>query len=180
MSTLKGQGTYVLRNGKSGVDKLTFSTREKSKLFVGGWPGGTRYEATEVQSFTIDGHTLLPAGNFDYYMGTTGLGGHEYHAENAFIEYIDTTGYLQLALFRTAEPMGSSGMASFAIYLLRRRGDKEFVQGPDNFQAWAKDYRLELAEELKPWPELQQAVRSGTANFRTFPTYIRRANEQAR
>ncbi|MBU6121172.1 hypothetical protein [Hymenobacter siberiensis] len=165
---LRGPGSYTLANGSVGEGKLSFRTRGETTLYVG---NNLQFSAKEVRSFTIDSHTLVPAGNFDFEFGV-----HSYHAENTFIEYADTSGYLQLALFHTAEPIGSTTV-SFATYLLRRRGDKEFISGPNAFKKWSKDDRQDLAEELSRWPELQQAVKSGTATFENFPEYVRRANQ---
>jgi hypothetical protein len=165
---LRGTGTYTLRNGQAGEGMLSFRTRTSSVLYVG---NKVEFPSNEVSSFTINGHTLVPRGNFEFRFGV-----HHYRADNAFVEFADTSGYLQVALFHTAEPSGSTTY-SFASYLLRRRGDHEFMVGPNALRKWPKEGRQAFAKDLAQWPELQQAVESGTVSFENFPEYIRRANQ---
>ena len=168
---IKGPGTYVLRNGTTGSGDLRFKTRNSSILFAG---RKLTFLATEVASFTIDGHTLVPQGRFDFRYGV-----HSYRAERAFIEFADTTGLLQLAVFHTTEPIGSNTTVSFSTYLWRRRGEQTFVVGPNSFKKGSKSYRAALAASLNQWPALQQAVAAGTATFENFPDYVRQANQSA-
>jgi hypothetical protein len=179
ISFLKGPGSYVLTDGTIGDGKLSFSNHKQSVLYVSSVRGRAEYPAAAVSSFTIDGHRLVPQGRFDFYFFGA-LGGQEYHADNAFIEYADTTGRLQLAVYYTSVMLGANADVYYTQLLLRRRGDQEFVMGPNNFRKWDKSYRQELAEELGPWPELQQAVRSGAATFANFAEYVQRANLQSR
>jgi hypothetical protein len=179
ISFLQGPGSYVLTDGMAGDGRLSFTNHKKSVLYVSTALGQAQYPAAAVSAFTINGHRLVPQGRFDFYF-FGGLGGQEYHADNAFIEYADTTGTLQLALYYTSVMLGANADVYYTQLLLRRRGDKEFVMGPNNFRKWDKSYRQELADELGPWPELQQAVRSGAATFLNFPEYVQRANLQSR
>ncbi len=167
---LRGPGTYVLANGTSGQGNLQFETRSKSVLHV---DRKQKIVATDVASFTIGGRTLVPQGSFDFQFGF-----HEYRAEHAFIEYADTTGALQLALYHTAEPTGDM-TTYFATYLLRSKGGRDFVVGPNNNNKWKKPERQQMAVFLAPWPALQQAVVAGEATFENFPDYVRRANKSA-
>ena len=167
---LRGAGTYTLANGTSSQGNLQFETRGKSVLHV---DRKQKIVATDVASFTIDGRTLVPQGSFDFQFGF-----HEYSAEHAFIEYADTTGALQLALYHTAEPTGDM-TTYFASYLLRAKGNQRFVVGPNNNKKWKKPERQQMAAFLAPWPALQQAVASGEATFENLPDYVRRANRSA-
>lgn len=167
---LRGPGTYVLADGTVGQGDLQFKTRGKTVLYVN---RKQEYAAPQVKSFTIDGHTLAPRGTFDF---TFGL--HEYHAENTFIEYADTTGTLQLAAYYTAEPTGDM-TTYFTTFLLRRRGDHSFVVGPNNNRKWRKSERQLVASFCAQWPQLQQGVLSGEVTFENLADYVRRANQLA-
>gem|GEM_PF-3494404 len=166
---LRGPGTYLLADGTAGQGNLQFKTRGESVLYVN---KKQKFSAPQVRSFTINGHMLVPQGIFDFEFGL-----HSYHAENAFIEYADTTGPLQLAMYYTAEPTGNT-TSYFTTFLVRQRGKQAFETGPDNNNKWRKAERQRIAPLFARWPELQQAVLSGAATFENFPGYVRQANQQ--
>ena len=167
---LRGPGTYLLADGTAGQGDLQFRTRDKNVLYVN---RKQEYAASQVKSFTIDGHTLVPRGTFDFAFGL-----HEYHAENTFIEFADTTGTLQLATYYTAEPTGEM-TTYFTTFLLRRRGDRAFVVGPNNNRKWRKPERQLVAAFCAQWPPLQQGILSGEVTFENLADYVRRANQVA-
>ena len=167
---LRGPGTYLLADGTAGQGDLQFRTRDKTILYVN---RKQEFPGLQVKSFTIDGHTLVPRGTFDFAFGL-----HEYHAENTFIEYADTTGTLQLAAYYTAEPTGDM-TTYFTTFLLRRRGDHAFIVGPNNNRKWRKPERQLVASSCAQWPQLQQGILSGEVTFENFADYVRRANQLA-
>ena len=167
---LRGPGTYLLADGTAGQGDLQFRTRDKTVLYVN---RKQEFAGPQVKSFTIDGHTLMPQGTFDFAFGL-----HEYHAENTFIEYADTTGTLQLAAYYTAEPTGNM-TTYFTTFLLRRRGDQVFVVGPNNTRKWRKPERQLVASFCAQWPQLQQGILSGEVTFENFADYVRRSNQLA-
>ncbi len=111
--------------------------------------------AARLKSFTIDDHTLVPQGRFNFSYGFD-----SYQAQNAFIEYGDTTGVLQLAAYYTAEPTGD-WTTYFTALLLRRRGSPTFAIGPDNNHKWGKQERQRIANFFEPWPTLKEEWLSG-------------------
>ena len=165
---LRGPGTYTLVNGTTGQGDLQFRTRDKTILYVN---RKQEYPAPQVKSFTVASHTLVPQGTFDFAFGL-----HSYHAENTFIEYADTTGTLQLAAYYTAEPTGNM-TTYFTTLLLRRRGDRAFVTGPDNNRKWRKSERQLVASFCAQWPLMQQGILSGDVTFENLAAYVRRSNQ---
>jgi hypothetical protein len=164
---LRGPGTYTLADGTTGQGDLQFKTRGESVLYI---DRKRQVPSSEVQSFTVAGHTLRPDGTFPFSFGL-----HSYEAKNAFIEYADTTGGMQLAVYYTAEPTGNM-TTYYTTFLLRPRETKEFIVGPGNNRKWRRAEREKIATYFAQWPAIQQAIIDGSATFENFPEYVRRTH----
>lgn len=164
---LRGPGTYILADGTTGQGDIQFKTRGESVLYIN---CKRQVPSSEVQSFTVAGHTLRPDGTFPFSFGL-----HSYEAKNAFIEYADTTGGIQLAVYYTAEPTGNM-TTYYTTFLLRPRGTKEFTVGPSNNRKWRRPDREKVAIYFTQWPAIQQAIIDGSATFENFPEYVRRTH----
>lgn len=162
---LRGPGTYTLADGTTGQGDLQFKTRTESVLYI---DRKRQIPATQVTSFTINEHTLWPHGSFPF-----SFGAHSYEAQNAFIEYADTTGGVQLAIYYTAEPTGDM-TTYYTTFLLRPRGSKQFTVGPSNNRKWRRADREKLAASFVQWPTIQQDILAGNVTFENFPEYVRR------
>ncbi len=169
VSYIKGPGTYTLVDGTVGNDNLRFHTRKTSVLFAG---KDKEFSAEQVKSFSINGHTLVPAGNFEFVSNKD-----SFHAQNAFIEFIDTTGALELAVFHTCVPAGTYTF-SFATYLVRPHGAAEFISGPSNDKSMhGKKYWQRVAGAFTRWPELQKQLVANKITFENFPALVAQANQ---
>ena len=162
---LRGPGTYTLADGTTGQGDLQFKTRSESVLYI---DRKRQIPSVEVRSFTINGHNLWPHGTFPFSFGL-----HSYEARNAFIEYVDTTGGVQLAAYYTAEPTGSM-TTYYTTFLLRPRGSRQFVVGPGNNRKWRRAEREKTATYFTQWPAIQQDIIDGHATFENFLEYVRR------
>jgi len=162
---LRGPGTYTLADGTTGQGDLQFKTRSESVLYI---DRKRQVPASEVRSFTINGHTLWPHGAFPFSFGV-----HSYEAKNAFIEYADTTSGMQVAAYYTAEPTG--GMTTYyTTFLLRQRGTGQFIVGPGNNRKWRRAERERIAPFFAQWPAVQQDILAGNVTFENFLEYVRR------
>ena len=167
LDSLMGPGSYALTNGSKGTGELQFRTRTESVLYI---DRKRQVPAAQVQSFSVRGHSFYPHGNFSFSYGL-----HSYEARQAFIEYADTLGGMQLAVFYTAEPTGNWN-TYFTTFLLRPRGSKQFMVGPTNQRKWRRAEREVLAPYFAQWPPVQQGILDGSITFDNLPAAIRRTH----
>ena len=165
VQSLKGPGSYLLVDGTAGTGDLQFTTRGESILYVIG-ERRLLIRAERLRSFSVAGHTFWPHGNFSF---TYGL--HSYEAHHAFIEYADTTGGVQLAAYYTVEPTGNL-TTTFTTFLLRPRGSRRFIVGPNNDKKWRQADRERLAPCFAAWPDVARDILNGTVTFENLPACV--------